>query len=58
MDMNELLPALAEIHNRLTEISVRGDDTLRMADALQRLRALVLKMRDEANAAAGNGEQK
>lgn len=50
MTMQELLPQLADIHNRLTEISVRGDDTIRMGSILQRLRTIVSSINEELEA--------
>lgn len=44
METNDLTLAIAEIHNRLTEISVRGDDAIRMAEVLRMCRSLVTKI--------------
>lgn len=41
MNSQEIISNIALIHNKLAEISVRGDDVLRMADALQTCRNLV-----------------
>lgn len=34
MDNKQLIGALAQIHNMMAEISVRGDDAIRMANIL------------------------
>lgn len=46
MDGKELLTRLAEVHNRLTEISVRGEDTIRMANVLQEMRSIVMSINE------------
>ena len=38
---------IAAIHNKMAEINVRGDDTLRMAEALTRCRALVANLAND-----------
>lgn len=48
METKNIIQALIDIHNKLVEISVHGDDTIRMADALQRCRALVFQMQSES----------
>ena len=44
MELQEIVAVLVDIHNNLTEISVRGDDTIRMADVLQKCRAVVFRL--------------
>ena len=46
----EILAEVAQIHNRLAEISVRGDDVLRMAEVLTRCRNLVQTIAETAEA--------
>lgn len=48
MDNKEILTMLIDIHNRLIEINVHGDDTIRMADVLQKCRAIVFQMQKES----------
>lgn len=52
MEIKELMPALVDIHNRLIEINVHGDDVIRMADVLQKCRALVFQMQKETEQSA------
>lgn len=47
MEMKDIVPELVEIHNRLAEINVRGDDTIRMAEVLQRCRSIVFQAQKE-----------
>lgn len=47
MDKNELIQRLAAIHNNIYCISVREDDTLRMARAISDLRALLAELGTE-----------
>lgn len=50
MEVKDILPTLVDIHNKIAEINVRGDDTIRMAGALQKLRALIIQLdKEEAN---------
>lgn len=52
MDKMEVLSAIADIHNRLVEVHVKGDDAIRMADILKACRSVVYHLqqdvRDEA----------
>lgn len=41
MEKKEFLQLVIELHNRLVEINVRGDDAIRMAEVLQCCRAFV-----------------
>lgn len=47
MNNPELCAEIAQIHNKIAEIAVRGDDTLRMAEALARCRSLVKMLSHE-----------
>ena len=50
----EILAEVAQSHNRLAEISVRGDDAIRMAEVLTRCRNLaqqLSKLAEEDNSA-------
>lgn len=49
MEVNDVVSVLADIHNRLVDISVRGDDAIRMADVLQKCRAVVIQAQNELN---------
>ena len=53
MELKDIIPVLADIHNRLVEVSVRGDDTIRMAEILQKLRAIIFQSSKEEN---GSGD--
>lgn len=52
MELKDIMPVLVEIHNQLTEISVRGDDAIRMAEILQKCRAIVFKVQKELEEAS------
>ena len=43
MQEKEFISQIATIHNLLTEISVKGEDAIRMAQILQMCRNIVLK---------------
>lgn len=47
MEVKDIMPVLVDIHNRLTEINVRGDDAIRMAEVLQKCRAIVFQAQKE-----------
>lgn len=47
METKEFMSALVDIHNGLTEISVRGDDTIRMADIIKKCRGIVFALQEE-----------
>lgn len=47
MEINDFLSVMVDIHNNLAEISVRGDDAIRMAEILQKCRAVVFKVQKE-----------
>ena len=49
MDTREIISVIADIHNDLSEISVRGDDTIRMAGVIQKCRNIVFAMQKELN---------
>lgn len=49
MDNHTLMQRLAAIHNNIYGISVREDDTLRMARAISDLRALLSELGTEDN---------
>lgn len=55
MEIKDIVPALVDIHNQLTEIRVCGDDTIRMADVLQKCRAIVFQAQKELD---GHNEEK
>lgn len=47
METTEFLSALVDIHNNLTEINVRGDDAIRMAEILRKCRGIVFTLQKE-----------
>lgn len=49
METKDIQSAIADIHNNLLEISVRGEDVLRMANIIQRCRNLVYQISQEIN---------
>lgn len=48
MTIQNIYSEIAVIHNQLADISVRGDDAIRMADALTRCRNLVSALAKQA----------
>lgn len=58
MDNNSIATYIANIHNTLSEISVRGDDVIRMANVLQTCRKLVKDLYGSAAGADANAEEK
>lgn len=52
MDSRTVLTCIARLHNTLSEISVRGDDVMRMAGALQACRNLAEDLQAELNSGA------
>lgn len=46
-----IIPLLANIHNALAEINVRGDDAIRMAEVLQSIRSFVAQVQNAQNTA-------
>lgn len=55
MESTEFLSILVDIHNNLAEISVRGDDTIRMADIIKKCRSAVFSLQEELS--KGNKEK-
>lgn len=49
METKDIQSAIADIHNNLLEISVRGEDVLRMASIIQACRNLVYQISQGAN---------
>ena len=49
MDNKEILKSLADIHNILMQVTVRGEDTLRMARVLTDLRGLTQVLSPKAD---------
>lgn len=47
MEAKDTIPVLIDIHNRLAEINVRGDDAIRMAEVLQKCRAIIFEAQKE-----------
>lgn len=47
MKLKDIQMEIAAIHNKMAEINVRGDDTLRMAEALTRCRTLVANLAND-----------
>lgn len=47
MDKTEILSAIADIHNRLVEVNVKGDDAIRMADILRKCRSLAYQLQQD-----------
>lgn len=54
MEQNQILQAIVSIHNTLAEISVRGDDTMRMGEALKMCRALAFQLQEDGNKEVGD----
>lgn len=52
MEIKDIVPELVEIHNRLAEINVHGDDTIRMAEVLQRCRSIVFQAQKQVESNA------
>ncbi len=52
MNTQQLIGTLAQIHGTMMDISVRGDDAIRMAGVLTQMRSLVQKINESANQAA------
>lgn len=44
MEAKETFNTLIDVHNKLLEISVKGEDVIRMADILKELRATIIKI--------------
>ena len=49
METKDIQSAIADIHNNLLEISVRGEDVLRMATVIQKCRNLVYQISQGTN---------
>lgn len=49
MEQNEIMALLAGLHNSLSQISVRGDDVIRMAQTLQTLRQAILQIQESVD---------
>ena len=47
LKLKDIQMEIAAIHNKMAEINVRGDDTLRMAEVLTRCRALVANLAND-----------
>lgn len=48
---------LANIHNALAEISVRGDDAIRMAEVLQSIRSFVAQAQSTSTTSTATQEE-
>lgn len=46
MEQDRILQQLADTHNLLINISVKGNDAIAMATVLQRLRDLIMQLQD------------
>ena len=46
MEMKEIANTIADIHNRLMDISVRGDDVFKLATCMSTCRSLVATLRN------------
>lgn len=57
METTEIMSALVDIHNSLAEISVRGDDAIRMADVIKKCRGIVFTMQKELTAKDDDGSK-
>lgn len=44
MENQEIMKKIASLHNALTEISVRGEDAIRMSNALQYCRHIISEL--------------
>ena len=53
MDIANVMSSLAGIHNGLIEISVKGEDVLRLAKVIRDIRALVFKLEKEGERESG-----
>ena len=49
MNKFEIAQAVAQFHNVLTEVSVKGEDVLRMRDVIMGMRSLASTLTQEAN---------
>lgn len=49
MNKFEIAQAIAQFHNVLTEVSVKGEDVLRMRDVIMGMRSLASTLTQEAN---------
>lgn len=56
MENREFITVIADIHNRLAEISVRGDDAIRMGEILTRCRGLVMSLSAETGTEGGEAK--
>lgn len=46
MKNEELIQTLAMVHNEIMEVSVKGDDVMRVANVLSQMRAIVRKLKE------------
>lgn len=44
METKEMFNTLIDVHNKLLDISVKGEDVIRMADILRELRATIVQI--------------
>lgn len=49
MDINEIKTTVANVHNIIVDIDVKGDSAIRMAQAITLLRDLFSKLKEEPN---------
>lgn len=52
MNMNDIIGTIVNVHNLIAQISVHGDDCMKMAEAINLLRNLVSQLQQSKN----NGE--
>lgn len=60
MEQKQILQAIVSIHNTAAEISVRGDDAMRMSEVLKMCRTLAFQLQeggDEEVDNRGNGSE-
>lgn len=56
MELADVLMNIIGMYNELTEISVKGDDVIRMADVLTRNRVMIAQLRCQTNSTENSGE--
>lgn len=54
MKKSDLTNALVQIHNLIAEVTVKGDDTIRVANAIKAMRSLIQTVTQEGVITEGN----
>lgn len=47
MEDKDILTVLIDVHNRLLDISVKGDDAVRMGNIITEIRTVVAKVKEQ-----------